>query len=673
MTNTDPHLITLSEIAARADVTPAAVSNWRRRHATFPTPVRDDLFDAASIDRWLSTRKTRTATPKSVQGSTGWELLSILRREVDVAAAMNVAASVVTLCHFDTTVDAADLSGSATRVESEYALPTGSLSSPLRNSGIMNQATLAAMVEMVRAYIATGGSAAELFNEIVSFDAGPRASEHTSTAIMIDFLSELAGTTAASVLDPACGTGALLTAAAQRVNPATIAGYELNETTWALCVQRLALQNLPTDAIRRGDFFAHPAQGVDLVVCAPPLGTRIDRESPAFSLLQTLGAGDSFKNAGDFAWLFAARNALAPSGTAVVVTPSSPTFAGGVSQRLRHELLRSGSVSAVIALPGGMVPGTSIPVVVWILTSRTSDAGRVLLINVDAAATRRPDPQLLTAAAREFHTWRDAPDTYEPVAALTAAVPVLELLAGDVALTPARWTEVPTDPHAAINDTREALDELTAAASATAQLHIPSIELTAGHDLDLHSLHDLAVQSHLVVERPRHINRDDVAETGEHPYVTGVTDEGPRIVGYLSDLPEHAVITQAGDVILSTLGQARAVVDRTGGHVLGSAVWLIRPTTDNPAVQPDLLALLLSSPRIGQQAVGTTVQRLRNPRDVRIPWLGRDTAPAAADMARTIAQVSRTAYELSAAANTAAATFAAALDAGVTATIQERS
>jgi hypothetical protein len=54
-------MVGVSEIARKAGVTTAAVSNWRARHNDFPAPIADldsgPVFDEEQIDAWLQSRK----------------------------------------------------------------------------------------------------------------------------------------------------------------------------------------------------------------------------------------------------------------------------------------------------------------------------------------------------------------------------------------------------------------------------------------------------------------------------------------------------------------------------------------------------------------------------------------------------------------------------------------
>ena len=60
--------LNFQEIAIRAGVTPAAVTNWRIRHDDFPKPAKEigktKLFSARQVSAWLGARQARQ--PKAV-------------------------------------------------------------------------------------------------------------------------------------------------------------------------------------------------------------------------------------------------------------------------------------------------------------------------------------------------------------------------------------------------------------------------------------------------------------------------------------------------------------------------------------------------------------------------------------------------------------------------------
>jgi predicted DNA-binding transcriptional regulator AlpA len=66
----DDTLVSSAEVAAMAGVSPSAVSNWRRRHSDFPSPVLETsttvLFRLGDITRWMTLRGKRF-DPRSIE------------------------------------------------------------------------------------------------------------------------------------------------------------------------------------------------------------------------------------------------------------------------------------------------------------------------------------------------------------------------------------------------------------------------------------------------------------------------------------------------------------------------------------------------------------------------------------------------------------------------------
>lgn len=656
--NSETELVTLTQIAIRAGVSASAVSNWRKRYSDFPQPVDGDRFATQQVNEWLRSRGKSAPEPDAGTG-----LLSISQAvnmathsyELSRVQARPAIATLVTLVALDADLagDAPDFTAIATQVEADRQLPPGCLTGPvepLRRVHSPNSDLIASSV--IRAV--ANWSAAKVFDSLLAemADRDAASSESLTNTSAIDFLTALLPDRAGSVLDPACGTGGLLQAAAATTGATHVSGYDINSQAWALCVQRLLLHGLPIDQVHHQDVFAAQPTGFDLVITHPPFGLRTTPDSPAGQLLLAAGLPAS---AGDLAWLLTARNALADGGTAVVLTTAGPAFQRA-GAGLRHELVRTGSVKAVISLPGAALklPGTTVGTMAWILGSPTTDVRPVLMVNGAAADTLEEIIEAVT-------TWRDHPARFQPVPGFTATLPVLELLAADVDLNPALATAVPIDPDQALHTAATTLDTLTAATRALANCPpAPNLHLQPG-DTPLVNLTDLAE-----VTRPPHLRRDQISDHGPHPYATGVTGDALRIAGQLTDLPDAAVVTEPGDVVLSTTGRISAVVDHTGGHVLGSSVWRIRPTSEL-AAHPDVLALLLNSSRISAQTSGTTVQRLRHPKDITIACPDPDTIAALQQWLDTTSHTRYQANSYLTAANAAEQAVTDALDAGATA------
>ena len=656
--STEKELVTLTQIAIRAGVSASAVSNWRKRYADFPQPVDGDRFAAVDVNIWLRSHDKSTPEPQS----------SISRMPINMAVdrsighglsrveSLTAIATIVTLVALgaDLASDTPDVTAVAAKMETDRQLPPGCLTRPVEPLRRVDSAVAGLLASTVTAALADS-SAAGVFDDLLArmADREAAAAESLTNTRAIDFLTALLPDQAESVLDPACGSGGLLQAAAAATGATQLSGYDTDPQAWALCVQRLLLHDQPVDQIHHQDVFTASPTGFDLVVAHPPFGMRPTPDSTAGQFL--INAGTRPSGAGDFAWLLTARNALTEGGTALVLTTAGPTFQRA-GAGLRHELVRTGSVKSVISLSGGALrlPGTMVGTTAWVLGSPTTDVRPVLMVNGAAVDT-------LDEIIDSVTTWRDHPETFQPVPGFTATVPVLELLAADVGLDPALATAVPIDPDQALHAAATALEALTAAGrELSACPPVPGLHLQPGRT-PLVNLTDLAE-----VARPPHLRRDEVSDHGPHPYVTGVTDAALRVAGRLTDLPAAAVVTEPGDVVLSTTGRISAVVDHTGGHVLGSSVWRIRPTSEL-AAHPDVLALLLNSSRISAQTSGTTVQRLRHPKDITIACPDPDTIETLQQWLDATSHTRHQANAYLTAASAAEQAVIDALDAGATA------
>ncbi|OLT18609.1 hypothetical protein BJF78_00265 [Pseudonocardia sp. CNS-139] len=221
------------------------------------------------------------------------------------------------------------------------------------------------------------------------------------------------------VLDPACRDPAVLTALAERfADHVRLAGQG---------------DSVPvpegTD-LRRGDAlrhdrFAEVRGTARAVVCVPPSTRTWPAADLAADPRWRFGLPDPADP--DLAWVQHCLAHLRPRGTAVVVV--SPVAAVRPSGRaVRAALVRAGVLSDVIALP------TSLDGVgqVWVL-QRDLDARAVRMIDLSTLA----DPADVPQNCGEWDELRATEDR-----AVVRAVPQVELLDEETALTPARYLEV---------------------------------------------------------------------------------------------------------------------------------------------------------------------------------------------------------------------------------------
>ena len=229
-----------------------------------------------------------------------------------------------------------------------------------------------------------------------------------------DLLARLVVRDRDTVLDPACGQGNDLLAAASIAEDVSLVGVELALEPARLAWMRLQMAGVDHD-VRRGDAFQEVTLGVaDSVILQPPWGLRLSpRQEERVAALAGFHDEEILQEApspvraashllkGDFAWLVLAQQALRRDGRAAVVLAHgslSPRYSAAHSK-----LIGSGAVEAVIALPGGGIfAHTTIRTAIWLLRSaeRTELSPQSLLI-VDAEeyfATTRPAQLELTGA-----------------------------------------------------------------------------------------------------------------------------------------------------------------------------------------------------------------------------------------------------------------------------------
>jgi SAM-dependent methyltransferase len=237
------------------------------------------------------------------------------------------------------------------------------------------------------------------------------------------------------VLDPACGAGLMLAAAARRLGPSSrYLGQDLDRST----VERasLALADAGVGAISVELLLGSPLAGdalirrrgtADVVVSLPPARLALSPDELSVDLPWEFGAPSQVDPY--LAWLQVCYAYVRPGGLVLVAMPAAAAVRAA-GRRVRAELLRSGALHEVVALPDSL--GVAGPWQIWAL-SRPTDRPtyRVRLVDlsvVDAADLPRDD------------------DGWERVYcdfAMTRDVDAIELLDEDVLLVPARHVEPP--------------------------------------------------------------------------------------------------------------------------------------------------------------------------------------------------------------------------------------
>ncbi|MEU6232584.1 N-6 DNA methylase [Kitasatospora sp. NPDC047058] len=644
--------VTAVEIARLAGVGRAAVSNWRRRHADFPRPVggtdSSPTFALDEVADWLRGQGKIAELPLLERV---WQLLETLRDPAGHPAAPLVqAGAVLLLLHRDPGRWPALAGEPDTRLAT--ALPRALADTAARTLG-----DGAAALRLPGLFGSTQTDLARLLAELAAADAAgaPGAYEQLLTRYAeansrqlsptppeaAELLAAVAGVPA-TVLDPATGLGAVLLAL-----PPTTGRYgqDADGVTAALAGLRLALHTpagdpgpLPVE-VRAGDALradGYPGDTFDAVLCQPPYNERDWGHDELQFDTRWPGGLVPPRGESELAWLLHCLARTRPGGLTALLLP--PTVAGRrAGRRGRAELLRSGALRAVVALPAGAAPPYGVPLHLWVLRAPRpgDDFRQVLLLDASpasfaAASSASPSSPFPAADTGEggrdkvdwaqlrrtvLDTWRafdlaareglplpaDRPGVHRTMAAI-------DLLDDETDLSPARHVPPasPVGGAAEIAHLSGRLTELLAGLAGPASLlpepgaagapggsaGVPGAPVVTVGELVRNGALEVHSSGSGVPTRP----------AGADPAGTPVLTDQDLVAGHAPSAvldPAGAAGASAGDVrirpgdvLVPALGGGVARVVRPGspltGAALGRQLHLLRP--DPAALDPDFLA-----------------------------------------------------------------------------------
>ncbi|MFJ8044440.1 N-6 DNA methylase [Kitasatospora sp. NPDC096147] len=650
--------VTAAEIARLAGVGRAAVSNWRRRHADFPQPAggseSSPTFRLDQVERWLRGQGKLAELPLPEQV---WRLLEVLRDPGDPAAhpaaALPWAGAFLLLLHREPAAwaalaDAPDHTLAVELPRTVRKVTTGALG-PEATAGLaLTDLAGATHLDLARllARLADGPGPVAGYEQLLTryAEANPRLAGPTPPEAAA-LLAALVDERATAVLDPACGLGPLLLAA-----PAAgrRLGQERDGVHAALALLRLALHT-PADApgplgldLRPGDALradAHPGLAADAVLCQPPYNERDWGHEELQYDPRWLAGPVPPRGESELAWVLHCLAHTAPGGLAALLLP--PTVASRrAGRRVRAELLRTGALRAVVALPAGAAPPYGVPLHLWVLRRPVpgDDFRHLLLLDAAGAVAgagaeggreRVDRPALHRTVLDAWRAFDTAAAGRGPLPAdlpgVHRAVPAIELLDDETDLAPARHLPpaAPVESPDGLTHRQQRLAErLAGVAGAVAGL--PAVRPAAAS----------APQSTVTVGELARSGALEVYPGGQGPAVRSPLGPGDTPVLTDQDLITGAapalaldgsavVLARPGDVLVPTLATSAAQVVLPGGPLDGVApgarVHLLRP--DPEQLDPHHLAGLLratdATRRASSYASTTTrldVRRLELPR-----------------------------------------------------------
>lgn len=649
--------VTAAEISRLAGVTRATVSNWRRRHADFPAPTggteTSPAYDLDAVQAWLAARGQLPATSpaddlRTAMRATGSDAATPIRLLPLVLAAARMADGDLK--------QLADLPDRQLPERAQQAIQPH----PAEIPGAVGLTYDAGETPLLRALLRCVADEGALRAADVLAEGeldGTSASGMYDTpapvaALMADLLAEPGEPYPTAVVDPACGAGGLLLAAAAR-RAQMLYGQDIVPAQAAQAAARLALQPVETTAqvsVRAGDSLradAFPALTAEAVLCAPPYGDREwGHEELAYDSRWEFGLPARIES--ELAWLQHCFAHLAEGGRAVLLMPPA-TAERGSGRRIRAEILRTGALRAVIALPPGVAQPLHVGLHLWIIERPHPQATlplNILIVDTTTSDVSRPGqpqsrrqpldwPTLRDGVLKAWNDYDRHPDNFDPVPGFAQAVPVIDLLDETVDLTPARHvraTPIPAMPDELAATGHELRARLRRAATGLITLsggeawppvgatplswRTASIaDLLRGDALELLRMPAAIRSSNPVAtdpSTPRTLTARDVMS--QRP-ASGPAEAEPS---------GTEIEIRDGDVILPELlqhgtGTARVADARDAGNLLGRHLHLLRP--DPTRLDPWFLAgFLAAEENINGASSGTTVVRL-DPRRLRVPLL----------------------------------------------------
>jgi SAM-dependent methyltransferase len=565
--------VTAADIARLTGYGRAAVSNWRRRYDDFPQPVggtaSSPLFALSQVENWLAEQGKPVEVPEEERL---WQEIRTIADDLQLAA---VVADLGTV-----------LAGGARSADD----------------------SLAPFHEATRSLAKRLGPA-EAFEFLVERYVEAHSRRVTSTPReTAALMAELGCVDGGSVLDPACGIGALLLAASEH-RPARLFGQDHDEAAGTIAGARLALRGIEIgtvtgDSLRENGF---PDERVDVVLCDPPFGDRAwGYEELTSDPRWTYGLPP--RGESELAWVQHALWHLKPGGQAVILMPMAAADRRS-GRRIRSQLLRAGALRAVVELPAGFSSASAAPPHLWVLRRPASDdplPSRMLMMNV---SDLEPDEVRSTVMAR-WQAFNERPEESDD-SGMSQAVPLVDLLDDVVDLTSARHVQQPVADSLDYATARDRLLELLSAVGEAASALVSLT--TQAEDVPMTTVSEL-IQSGAVSLKQSPLKIE--TGSGDLPVLTVKDVMLGRPASDRTTAGPGVVMLRRGDVVVPLAArQIEASVVDVDDMAAGPQLQVFRP--DPERCDPYFLACFLRAAglsRSGSTASRTDVRRVAIPR-----------------------------------------------------------
>lgn len=290
------------------------------------------------------------------------------------------------------------------------------------------------------------------FSESYNEDAGQHYTPRDAIDLMVEILIRdedkiISKKTARSILDPACGTGGMLSEAREYMrekNPAISLqcyGQEYNPETYAICCANTLIKDASFDnvsTITKGDTLSNyqfKGQKFNYIISNPPFGREWKVEEKAVKAeaadLENGRFTFGLPAIGDSQMLFLATAVSAmespyegqcTGGRVTIIHNGSALFtgdAGSGPSEIRRYILEHDYLDSIIALPENIFYNTGIGTYIWVLDNnkKSERQGKVQLIDGRSMYTTRRksvgnkrvdiDEKAIEIISRAYHEFKD--------------------------------------------------------------------------------------------------------------------------------------------------------------------------------------------------------------------------------------------------------------------------
>ncbi len=297
---------------------------------------------------------------------------------------------------------------------------------------------------------------------------GKRGGEYFTPRSIVRVLTEMLEPYKGRVYDPCCGSGGMFVQSEKfvikhggRIGDIRVYGQEMNNTTWRLAKMNMAVRGIDADIKWNNEGSFHkdelPDLKADFILANPPFnisdwgGNRLREDVRWKYGIPPVGNAN-------YAWLQHIVHHLAPNGIAGVVLANGSMSSNSSGEgEIRQSLIENDLVDCMVALPGNLFYGVTIPCCLWFLTRNKKPeglrdrSGGVLFIDARKIGTmvdrvrRDFSNDDVLQISDTYHAWRGQSDTierrgpYEDISGFCYSASLDDIKTNDYVLTPGRF------------------------------------------------------------------------------------------------------------------------------------------------------------------------------------------------------------------------------------------